>query len=178
MSVGIREVISESLKLRVSAVSHFQMASLLEVNRNKGESLMTICWTMALFCLVPTWQSGAWNDLFFSCHLAFLVQCLYSFSSHNWWTYKHLMNVEIEAMCYGNKCIMLLMIFKMNNQRTRSHSVRLHTIPIVIKEQLPFHFLHRLGWTMYSSWQNFTKTRKAFILQFLSWRNKLQTKDS
>lgn len=136
MSLGIREVVLGGLKLTVSAVSHFQMASLLEVNRNKGEPLITVCWTMALFCLVPTWQSGAWNDLFLFCHLALLVQCLYLFSSHKWWTYKHLKNVEIEAICYGNKCIMLLMIFKMKDQRTRSHSVRLHTIPTIMKKQL------------------------------------------
>lgn len=47
-SAGIREVNPEGLKLTASAMSHFQVASLLGLIRKKRGSLITLCWTLAL----------------------------------------------------------------------------------------------------------------------------------
>ena len=47
-NVGIKEVNPEGLKLTASTMSHFQMVSLLGVDRNKRGSLITLCWTIAL----------------------------------------------------------------------------------------------------------------------------------
>jgi len=139
----IREVNTEGLKLTASAMSHFLMASLLEVDRNKRGSLITLCWTTAMTVSRThlTVRCLKWLCSCFSCHLAFTVPYIYLFSLHYWRAYTHSNNVKSEAMCYGNKCIMVLMVFNIKGQRIRSHSPLsgLHTIPIITREQLPLH---------------------------------------
>lgn len=109
----IREVNPEGLKLTASAMSHFQMASLLEVDRNKRGSLITLCWTMALTVSGTHLTVRCPKRLCscFSCHLAFTLPYIYLFSLRYWRAYTYLNNVESEAICCGNKCIMVLMFF-------------------------------------------------------------------
>lgn len=144
-------------------MSHFQMASLLGLIRNKRGSSITLCWTLALIVSGTLLTVRCLKQLCscFSCHLAFTLPYIYLFSPHYWRAHTHSNNVESEAICYGNKCIMVLMFFNITGQRIKSHSplLGLHTIPVISREQLPLHFLHRLGWTMCLIWQNFTKTR-------------------
>lgn len=153
----MREVSPEGPKLSASAMTHLQMAWQLGVSRNKRGSLMTLCRATAL--AVPgshlTVRCLQWLCSCFFCHLAFTLPYIHLFSPHNWRPSTH---VESEAMFYGKKCIMVLLVFNIKGQRIRRYSplLGLHTIPIVIREQLPLHFLHRLGWTMCLIWQNFT----------------------
>lgn len=156
----MREISPEGPKLTASAMSHLQMVWQLGVNRNKSSSLITLCRAIAL--AVPgshlTVRCLQWLCSCFSCHLAFTLPYIHLFSPHYWRACTHADNVEREAMLNGNKCIMVLLFFNIKGQRIRRHSPLLgfHTIPTVTREQLPLHFLHRLGWTMCLIWQNFT----------------------
>lgn len=89
----------------------------------------------------------------FSIHTS--IYPIHLFSPHYWRACTH---VESEPMLYGKKYIMVLLFFNIKGQRIRRYPplLGLHTIPMVIREQLPLHFLHRLGWTMCLIWQNFT----------------------
>lgn len=156
----MREVSPEGPKLTASAMSHLQMASQLGVSRNKRGPLITLCKAIALTVPGSHLTVRCLQRLCscFSCHLAFTLPYIHLFSPHYWGACTHSDNVESEAMCYGNKCIMVLLFFSIKGQRIRRHSplLGLHTILIVTREQLPLHFLHRLEWTMCLIWQNFT----------------------